>query len=422
MSVYPHGESQNQLKTRSHLEYLHLQILSVVSAAQLKRIFERRGNFDLRRLLNGAENVLHTMLSRLETEFAMITSSLHCLRLEPTLRARAGECLLPPNQSKSRLKEILYVILVANGRVITLARPKKHSIHPADLHILLNTIHSPSILNSSASASWLPVCLPKFNPSGFLNVYVNFLGDTNASSTDEPRGETHIPRVSSPPMDNGNIGTPMGNIAETAGTEHTSGADNITTSSHPSSASSLSSASITPPSEHVPPGIALLCVSSGGDFEAIRDWGDAVARKLSETVIAGVGKALHNGVAEYSVSSLGVPGLRHFIYKSRPHVQVTLPRYEEPYDNEIDQRRLILLYQTIHDNIHAKSGQSGTLKLQFIRTDRESVMGWITQPFELYVALSPLLPKTAVVGAANAVARWVKKEEARLFLRDAPVF
>jgi hypothetical protein len=46
----------------------------------------------------------------------------------------------------------------------------------------------------------------------------------------------------------------------------------------------------------------------------------------------------------------------------------------------------------------------------------------ITQPFELYVALSPRLPKSAAVGAANAVARWVKKEEGRLFLRDAPVF
>ena len=46
----------------------------------------------------------------------------------------------------------------------------------------------------------------------------------------------------------------------------------------------------------------------------------------------------------------------------------------------------------------------------------------ITQPFELYVALSPRLPKSAAVGAANAVARWVKKEEGRLFLWDAPVF
>lgn len=46
----------------------------------------------------------------------------------------------------------------------------------------------------------------------------------------------------------------------------------------------------------------------------------------------------------------------------------------------------------------------------------------ITQPFELCIALSPRLPKAAAVGAANAVARWVKKEESRLFLRDAPVF
>lgn len=46
----------------------------------------------------------------------------------------------------------------------------------------------------------------------------------------------------------------------------------------------------------------------------------------------------------------------------------------------------------------------------------------ITQPFEVYITLSPLLPKSAAVGAANGVARWVKNEEARLFLKDAPVF
>ena len=101
---------------------------------------------------------------------------------------------------------------------------------------------------------------------------------------------------------------------------------------------------------------------------------------------------------------------------------------------------MITLYQVVYDAIHAKSGQEGTLKLQYIRTERESVLGWvrtrlilrgsvgltaaaqITQPFELYLAMSPLLPKSAVVNAANAIARWVHKEEKRLFLRDAPVF
>jgi hypothetical protein len=46
----------------------------------------------------------------------------------------------------------------------------------------------------------------------------------------------------------------------------------------------------------------------------------------------------------------------------------------------------------------------------------------VTQPFELIVTLLPHLPKSAVVGAANAAAKWVKKEEGRLFIRDAPVF
>jgi hypothetical protein len=32
------------------------------------------------------------------------------------------------------------------------------------------------------------------------------------------------------------------------------------------------------------------------------------------------------------------------------------------------------------------------------------------------------MPKNAIVGAANAIARWIKKEESKLFLRDAPVF
>ena len=94
----------------------------------------------------------------------------------------------------------------------------------------------------------------------------------------------------------------------------------------------------------------------------------------------------------------------------------------------------------MHDSIHAKSGQDSPLKLQYIRTEKEAVMGWvcqdvsqpkspltlwniqITQPFEMYIAVSQGLPKSAVISAANAVARWVKKEEAKLFLRDAPIF
>ncbi|KAF7346547.1 hypothetical protein MSAN_01882800 [Mycena sanguinolenta] len=351
---------------------LHLQILSIVTAAQLRRVFERRTNFDLRRLLNGAETFLTSMLSRLAFDLAMATSSLHCLRLEASIRKRAAEALVPP----SKMKDILYVILVARGRVITIVRPKKHSIHPADIHILLNTIHAPSILDSPASASWIPVCLPKFNPAGFVNAYISFPRKDDGLEAEQQALENSVatlkPRYSQHALDSG---------------------------------------------------IGLICISGGGDFETIRSWCDSATEKMeSEGTLDLIASAFRLGQTEYSVAELGIPGLRHFLFKSRSQVQITCPTFEDPYDDVDERRRLTTLYQIIHDAIHAKSGQEATLKLQYIRSEKESVMGWITQPFELYVTLSPRLPKSAAVGAANAVARWVKKEESRLFLRDAPVF
>ncbi|TYJ54272.1 hypothetical protein B9479_005031 [Cryptococcus floricola] len=45
------GEPEHVL--RSHLEYIHLHILSVVTSTQLTRAFQRRSNFDLSKLLDG---------------------------------------------------------------------------------------------------------------------------------------------------------------------------------------------------------------------------------------------------------------------------------------------------------------------------------------------------------------------------------
>ncbi|KAG2057890.1 DUF254-domain-containing protein [Suillus hirtellus] len=375
--------------TRSHLEYLHLQILSIVTASQLRRIFERRTNFDLRRLLDGSEPFLFSLLGRMELDLAMATSSLNCLQLDQSLRARVAEALVPT----SKMKDTLYIILVARGQVITLVRPKKHSIHPADIHILVNTVYSPSIVNSPASASWIPVCLPKFNPAGFVNAYITFLH----------RPDTDYKFHQRTTLENNDS-------ADITGASHIAENSRGTPSRHTTRLIEDS-------------GIGLVCISGGSEFETVRAWCDIVTQKLNDDgSLDTLARAVDSGKTRYFASQLGIPGLRHFVYKSRPHVQITLPAFEEPYDTLDAKRRIVTLYQIVHDAIHAKSGQTGNLKLQYIRTEKEIVMGWITQPFELYVVLSPRLPKAAVINAANAVTRWVKNEESQLFLRDAPVF
>ncbi|PSR83871.1 hypothetical protein PHLCEN_2v5580 [Hermanssonia centrifuga] len=273
-------------------------------------------------------------------------------------------------------------------------------LHAADLHILVNTIHSPSIMNSSASASWLPICLPKFNPAAFVNAYVMFLRRSDSTppgpSQDNLAGEQII---------GNSVASSVSSVPGGGQGQNEQGV-------------ALKPVSSAPPVE-----IGLVCVCGLADFEAVRGWCSTVSEKLErDGLMKGIVDAISNGRTEYTVGDLSIPGLRHFLYKSRSQVQVTMPTFEDPYENLKEKQRLITLYQTLHDAIHAKSGQESTLKLQYIRTERESVMGWITQPFELYLAMSPLLPKSAIINAANSISRWVQKEEKRLFLRDAPVF
>lgn len=112
----------------------------MVTGAQLRRIFERRTNFDLRRLLNGnvkfedvmrhslilnagAETFMTALLDRLEFDLAMSTSSLRCLKLDPAIRIRAAEALVPTSKMKVG-PTCRYDLVQFNDRL--LGRPLHH--------------------------------------------------------------------------------------------------------------------------------------------------------------------------------------------------------------------------------------------------------------------------------------------------------
>ena len=140
-----------------------------------------------------------------------------------------------------------------------MVRPKKHSIHPAgtchcfnlssiskviivaDIHILVNTVYSPSIVNSPASASWIPVCLPKFNPAGFVNAYITFLRRPDAD------------QISS---------------QKTTGDGEDGAAEKSQTSWKTTRLMEDS-------------GIGLVCISGGGELETVRAWCDTVTQVRS---------------------------------------------------------------------------------------------------------------------------------------------
>lgn len=58
----------------------------------------------------------------------------------------------------------------------------------------------------------------------------------------------------------------------------------------------------------------------------------------------------------YSADDMGIPGLRHFIFKWRANVQLTAPRFEAPYAAGSEaQQRLLTLYNVAHDTVHGRA-------------------------------------------------------------------
>ncbi|XP_030569007.1 vacuolar fusion protein MON1 homolog A [Drosophila novamexicana] len=169
--------SVQQLKLQ--LSDVYYQILSTLTNSHISKIFEKRKNFDLRRLLSGSERLIFNLLANDSSNarvsnniFTFLTNSIRVLPLPTTVRSSIVSAI---QSNCSKIKNLMYAVLIANNRLIALVRMKKYSIHPADLRLIFNLIEcSESFKNSE---NWTPICLPNFYMNGFLHAHVSYLAD-----------------------------------------------------------------------------------------------------------------------------------------------------------------------------------------------------------------------------------------------------
>lgn len=169
-------ESVNQILEQ--IEYLHLQILSVLTA-KIGPILEKKPSYDVRSLIYDTDAVIQSMINGFERDPCYLFDSVHSLRLPHARRSRIGGILksssVAPNSpgKQSAKNPVLFSILLAGKKLVTLIRPRHQALHPTDLLILINLVTSWSSFR--IGETWTPICLPKFNPSGFLYAHVSFL-------------------------------------------------------------------------------------------------------------------------------------------------------------------------------------------------------------------------------------------------------
>ncbi|KAI5778600.1 trafficking protein Mon1-domain-containing protein [Geopyxis carbonaria] len=173
MSALP--ETPAQLKLQ--LDALYAQVVSTLTLSQLTKAFSGRFNFDLRRLLGGTDVFLNGLCDSMSRgEPSILLSALECLKLRKSHRTKLNNILL-----STRAPELLYGLIIADSRLVSVIRPKRHSLHPPDLQLLFSMLFAaPTFRSDPGAEHWTPICLPKFNARGFLHAYIHFFRPSTA--------------------------------------------------------------------------------------------------------------------------------------------------------------------------------------------------------------------------------------------------
>ena len=349
------GESDAQL--RSQLDALYMQILSTLTFPTLVNIFANRPSSDLRKPLQGTE----TLLSSLADNFTIgsastLLGSLECLKLRKSERHTINNTFL-----KCRADKLLYGLVVAGGKLVSVIRPRRHSLHPSDLQLIFNMLFESDGIKGGGGENWIPICLPAFNNKGYLYMYVSFFEDADVAAAD-------------------------GKDEERSADEE----------------------------------IALVLISTDKEsfynFSKMRD--DVTLAFAKSGSLDVMRRAVAAG---RPVVSHVAPGgqVSHFLYKSRANVQFIMSSLGPSFTDMVSRRRLMSLYHQLHTAAHAKNAH---LRVLHCSSEDATSLAWITPVFEFYCVAGPNVSRAAMTQVANKIIQWTKKEEQRLFIIGGGVF
>uniref|UniRef100_H3CPF4 Vacuolar fusion protein MON1 homolog n=1 Tax=Tetraodon nigroviridis TaxID=99883 RepID=H3CPF4_TETNG len=323
---------QSEKELLRELQYIYYQIVSLLTLTQLNHIFQRKQNYDLRRLLAGSEYLTDNLLHRLDRDPGLLLSAVTCLPLPSSVRDVVSSSL-----QAAKAKDLVFSILLAGDRLVTLVRKRDQFLHHIDLHLVLNLVGSSSSFREGEG--WTPICLPKFNTAGFFHAHISYL---------EPASE-----------------------------------------------------------------LCLILVST--EREDFFNMSNCKRRFLERLTRRSAYQALKEALKcpSYSVEQVGIPELRHFLYKSKSSGLYTSPEFPELYQSDKEQERLMGLYQELHSHLHHPVRP---LRFFYCCSNQENLLAWVTNGFELYLCFSPLGTKALAVSAINKLLKWIRKEEDRLFI------
>ena len=349
---------ESEAQVRVQLEALYMQILSTLTLPTLTHIFSVRPSSDLRRPLQGTE----VLLSSLADSFtrgspSTLLSALECLKIRRSHRSVINSTMI-----KARVDDLLYGLVVAGGRLVSVIRPKKHSLHPSDLQLIFNMLFEAEGVKAGGGDSWIPVCLPGFNNTGYLYMYVGFL-DMGGEQVREMTENERVAKEDS---------------------------------------------------------VAIILLSANKEsFDDLRSMKNYLVHEFLRNRSMHIIHAAVQAGRPAPTDIIAGTVLRHFLYKSRGNVQFFMPSFSSNFQTRNQRRRLMSLYHNLHASVHVKHAG---VKTHHSVGASATALAWVTPMFELYCVAGPTASRNALAQSANKVVQWVQREEERIFIIGGAVF
>lgn len=118
------------------------------------------------------------------------------------------------------------------------------------------------------------------------------------------------------------------------------------------------------------------------------------------------------------LDQIGVPELKHFLFKDNKVFQYFVSDYAMPYTNSVEgQQRIFDLYQKLYHKLHNKTN---SLRIFYMQRKYETILGWMTSSFEIYATFSPLVTKDIAILAINKLLDFTQKNKSKIFLSAMP--
>ncbi|XP_034826385.1 vacuolar fusion protein MON1 homolog [Maniola hyperantus] len=362
VAVSKSNESETQLVLQ--LTYAFNQIVSVLTLTQLNRIFEQRRNYDLRRLLSGAERLIDHLLIFMEKDPAFLLGAVRCLPLPEKARENITNAI---TSTCNKIRDLVFAILIAGNQLITLVRMKKYTLHPSDIHLLFNLVRSSESFKTAES--WTPICLPKFDATGFLHGHVSYISEDCQACLLllTVQRDAFFP-----------LSQAKHTIAEKLRRSNCLVAINDALNRN-------KELPTTNPLKHI-------------GIPEIRHF----MYKCKSTAQL------------FSSDPISLDRLQDYRLRHTEGGDITEKKIEKLSD--IDYVRN---YRKFCNQIHCSSTPA---KLIFRSNSHNTVLAWVTNGFELYVTFDPLMEKDHAIRAVDRLLHWIKKEEERIFIMHAPTF